>query len=127
MLSLPAFASEADLKIPDLGLTINVFGSSMPGTTILYAGIVVTILGMLFGFFEFNRIRTLPVHKKMLAISDLIYETCKTYLLQQGKFLIGLQVLIGGAMVYYFFSLRGMEVSNVLLILLLSVIGILVS
>lgn len=125
LLSLPAFASEADLKIPDLGLNIDIFGSQMSGTSILYAGIVVTLLGMLYGAFEFNKIRNLPVHKKMLAISDLIYETCKTYLFQQGKFLIGLQVLIGAAMVYYFLSLRGMEFGHVALILLWSVLGIL--
>jgi len=125
MMSLPAFASEADLKLPDLSLPINIFGSSVSGTSILYAGILVTVLGMFFGFIEFIRIKNLPVHKKMLAISDLIYETCKTYLLQQGKFLIGLQILIGGAMVYYFLVLRGMEAGNVALILLWSVLGIL--
>jgi K(+)-stimulated pyrophosphate-energized sodium pump len=124
-LSLPAWASEADLKIPDLTLTMNLFGSPVSGTTILYSGILVCMLGMLFGLIEFNNIRRLPVHKKMLAISDLIYETCKTYLLQQGKFLIGLQILIGAAMVYYFFFLRGMEAGHVALILMWSVLGIL--
>lgn len=124
-LSLPAWASEADLKIPDLTLPLTIYGNVVSGTTLLYSGIVVTLLGMVFGLIEFNRIRKLPVHKKMLAISDLIYETCKTYLLQQGKFLIGLQILIGGAMVYYFAFLRGMEFDRVALILLWSVLGIL--
>jgi K(+)-stimulated pyrophosphate-energized sodium pump len=123
--SLPAFASEADLKIPDLSLAMNVFGIETTGTSILYSGILVTFLGLLFGLYEFNGIRKLPVHKRMLSIANLIYETCKTYLLQQGKFLIGLQVLIGGAMVYYFYFLRGMEFDRVLLILAWSVMGIL--
>jgi K(+)-stimulated pyrophosphate-energized sodium pump len=122
---LPAWASEADLKIPDLGLTMDVWGSGMAGTTILYSGIGICVLGMLFGLFEFAKIKSFPVHKNMREISELIYETCKTYLLQQGKFLIGLQVLIGFAMVYYFFFLKGMEFDRVLLILFWSVLGIL--
>ncbi len=125
LLSLPAFASEADLKMPNLDVPFDVFGGVMSGTTILYMGILVCIFGMLFGLFEFSRIRALPAHKKMLDVSNLIYETCKTYLLQQGKFLIGLEVLIGGAMIYYFLVLRHMEFSSVLLILIWSVLGIL--
>lgn len=125
MLSSSAWASEADLKIPNLGLDMDFFGSAVSGTTILYGGLVVCLLGMLFGLIEFVKIKNLPVHPKMLAISTLIYETCKTYLFQQGKFLIGLQVLIGGAMVYYFGILRDMEFSNVALILLWSVLGVL--
>jgi K(+)-stimulated pyrophosphate-energized sodium pump len=124
-LSLPAMAGEADLKLPDLSLTMNLFGTQLPGTSILWGGILVCGLGMLFGLFEFNRIRKLPAHQSMLNVSSLIYETCKTYLLQQGKFLIGLEVLIGGAMVYYFLFLRGMEIDRVALILLWSVLGIL--
>ncbi|HMN67705.1 MAG TPA: sodium-translocating pyrophosphatase [Bdellovibrionales bacterium] len=123
--ALPAFASEADLKMPDLTRAMSFFGSDVPGTTILWAGVGVCVLGMIFGLFEFIRIRNLPAHQKMLSVSDLIYETCKTYLLQQGKFLIGLQILIGAAMVYYFYFLRHMEADRVLLILLWSVLGIL--
>src|ERR1700730_15521415 len=85
MLSLPAWASEADLKIPDLKLNMDIWGSSLPGDTILFAGIGVCVLGMIFGLIEFVRIKNLPVHKSMREISELIYETCKTYLLQQGK------------------------------------------
>jgi K(+)-stimulated pyrophosphate-energized sodium pump len=119
------WASEADLKVPDLGIQMDFFGSTVSGSTILYGGLIVCLLGMLFGWIEFLRIKNLPVHQKMLSISDLIYETCKTYLFQQGKFLIGLQILIGAAMVYYFFGLRQMEIQNVLLILVWSVLGIL--
>ncbi len=123
--SLPAFAGEADLKIPDLSLNMDFFGNEIAGTTILWAGIGICVLGMLFGLMEFVKIRNLPAHQKMLDVSALIYETCKTYLLQQGKFLIALQVLIGAAMVYYFFFLRHMEFDRVLLVLLWSVLGIL--
>ncbi|MGE3759103.1 MAG: sodium-translocating pyrophosphatase, partial [Pseudobdellovibrionaceae bacterium] len=124
-MSLPAMASEADLKVPDLSLSMNFFGSTISGTTLLWSGIGVCALGMIFGLIEFMRIKNLPAHKKMLDVSALIYETCKTYLLQQGKFLIGLQVIIGFAMVYYFFFLRGMDAGNVALILMWSVLGIL--
>ncbi|MBX3021197.1 MAG: sodium-translocating pyrophosphatase [Bdellovibrionales bacterium] len=123
--AFPAFASEADLKIPDLSVEMNFFGSVVSGTSILYMGIVVCALGMLFGLWEFIGIKRLPVHRKMLSISDLIYETCKTYMWQQGKFLIILEVLIGAAMIYYFYFLRHMEVDRVLLVLLWSVLGIL--
>lgn len=119
------WASEADLKVPDLSVAMDVFGRSVPGTTILCAGIAVCLLGAIFGLVEFFKIRSLPAHRKMLEISDLIYETCKTYMLQQGKFLIGLQVLIGIAMIYYFSFLRGMSFDHVLLILAWSVLGIL--
>ncbi len=124
-MSLPAWASEADLKVPDLTVLMNVFGTQVPGTTLLWSGIVVSLLGMVFGLVEFIRIKNLPAHKKMLDVSALIYETCKTYLLQQGKFLIALQVLIGAAMFYYFFILRNMEIDRVALILMWSVLGIL--
>ncbi|MGE4130451.1 MAG: sodium-translocating pyrophosphatase [Bdellovibrionales bacterium] len=125
LVSSPAWASEADLKIPDLSVSMDFFGGTIEGTTILYGGLFVCMLGMAFGLVEFVRIKALPAHKSMLEISSLIYETCKTYLLQQGKFLIGLQILIGSAMVYYFYGLRHMDVGQVMLILLWSVLGIL--
>jgi K(+)-stimulated pyrophosphate-energized sodium pump len=123
-LSTPAWASDADLKIPDLSVAMDVFGSTVAGTSILQAGILVCLLGMLFGLVEFSGIRRLPVHKRMADVSSLIYETCKTYLFQQGKFLIALEVLIGGAMIYYFYFLRSMDMPRVLLVLLWSVLGI---
>jgi len=125
ILSSQAWASEADLKMPDLNLEMDFFGSLVSGSTLLYGGIIVCIMGMLFGVIESMRIKSLPVHKRMLDVSNLIYETCKTYLLQQGKFLIALQVLIGFAMVYYFYFLRGMDSNRVMLVLLWSVLGIL--
>jgi K(+)-stimulated pyrophosphate-energized sodium pump len=123
--SSPVWASEADLRIPDLSVGLDVLGTSVPGTYILYCGFLVTILGMIFGLVEYNRIKKLPAHGKMLEISELIYETCKTYMLQQGRFLIALQVLVGIAMIYYFSFLRGMSFDRVALILAWSVLGIL--
>ncbi len=121
-----AFASEVDIKLPDLSLVnFTLFGTTLSGHDLLLYGMAVPILGLLFGLFEFNKIKNLPVHKSMADISSLIYETCKTYLFTQGKFLVLLQVLIGSCMVYYFGVLRGLEASKVGLILLWSVIGIL--
>ena len=119
-----AMASEADLKIPDLSVSLDVFGSTVAGTQLLHLGILVTVLGLLFGLFEFSKIKALPAHSRMLNVSNIIYETCKTYLLQQGKFLIILEVLIGAAMVYYFAFLRHMEMDRVILILIWSLLGI---
>mgnify|MGYP001573185218 CR=1 FL=1 len=120
-----AFASEADLKIPELGQTYNLFGFGMTGDGILMAGVVVCLLGILFGLIEFFRVKALPVHQTMAEVSALIYETCKTYLLQQGKFLFVLEIFIGSCIVYYFAFLQGFEASKVALILLWSVLGIL--
>ncbi len=97
------FASELELEIPDLGAAkFDIFGASISGTTMLYAGIVVVILGLLFGMMIFNRVKALPAHKSMLDISNLIYETCKTYLIQQGRLLIILELFIIACIVFYF-------------------------
>src|SRR3954467_6834121 len=120
-----ALASEAELHIPELSTTYNLFGSTVAGTTLLGWGIVVGLLGMLFGFIEFLRIKKLPAHQSMLDISALIYETCKTYLFQQGKLLMVLEGFIGLCIVYYFGVLQEMEASRVALILVWSVLGIL--
>ena len=119
------WASEADLKIPDLNVMFNVLGNELTGHGILWFGILVCVLGMVFGLVEFVKIKKLPVHKLMSDVSDLIYETCKTYMIQQGKFLIILELFIGACMVYYFGFLENYEFSKVALILLWSVLGIL--
>src|SRR4051794_9158955 len=95
LLSANSFASEAELHIPELTHTFNVFGHPMAGTTILGWGMVVALLGMVFGLVEFLRIKALPAHHSMLEVSHLIYETCKTYLWQQGKLLAVLEGFIG--------------------------------
>ena len=79
------FASEANLKIPELNAEQN---------TLLLYGIGVCILGMLFGIYQFIAVKKLPAHKSMLEVSQVIFETCKTYLLQQGKFLFILFLFI---------------------------------
>ena len=125
LVSTAGFASEADLKIPELTNTFNLFGSEVSGNSILTFGIFVSIAGMLFGFLEFLKIKKLPAHKSMLDISALIYETCKTYMLQQGKLLLVLELFIGACIVYYFGFLEHFEASKVALILLWSMLGIL--
>ncbi len=120
-----SFASEADLIIPNLEVAFRLFGQDIPGTTILGSGILVGFLGIAFGLAEFVRIKNLKAHKSMLDVSHLIYETCKTYLLQQGRFLVLLEIFIGACIVYYFYYLSHMPMPTVLLILLWSVLGIL--
>ncbi|MGI6679951.1 MAG: sodium-translocating pyrophosphatase [Bdellovibrionota bacterium] len=119
------FASEADLPIPSLDVPFTVFGVGVSGVQILWTGILICVLGILFGLYEFSKIKKLPAHKSMLEVSSLIYETCKTYLLQQGKFLIILETVIAICMCYYFLVLQDMELSKVALIIGCSVLGIL--
>src|SRR5687768_12990190 len=99
-----ARASEADLVLPDFRTV-----QFLDGRSLLMAGIAVCIFGLIFGFMQYSALRNLPVHKSMLEISELIYETCKTYLITQGKFILYLEVLIGLVMVVYFGVLRHME------------------
>ena len=85
---------------------------------------MVCLLGLVFGLVIFRQLKNLPVHKSMLEISELIYETCKTYLITQGKFILLLEVFIGIIMVVYFGVLRHFEPLKVAVILLFSLIGI---
>ncbi len=122
VLAVPAMASEADLKVPE----------SIRDHKALYVGFVVCILGMLFGFYQYSKVRKLPAHKSMLDIADVIYKTCKAYLAQQGRFLAILFIFIGAAVAGYFGFLAkdhdGNQLFNaggVLLILGWTVVGIL--
>jgi K(+)-stimulated pyrophosphate-energized sodium pump len=117
-----ARASEAELKIPDLG-SVNFVGVS--GHNLLLFGLLICIGGMVFGLVQYTHIRRLPVHKSMLEISELIYETCKTYLITQGKFLAVLWAFIAAIMVIYFGFLLGFSAGRVFLIIVFSIIGIL--
>lgn len=119
-----AWASEADLIIPDLSVTFPALGG-LSGFNLLAIGAIVSILGIFYGLIQFNAIRKLPVHKSMLEISSLIYETCKTYLIQQGKMLLILELFIGACIIYYFGFLRDLSAGQILLILMWSVLGIL--
>jgi len=117
-----AGGGEAALVLPDLG-SVSFLGG-IAGDRLLVGGIVVCLLGLTFGLLMSRHLKNLPVHKSMLDISDLIYETCKTYLITQGKFILLLEVLIGSVMVIYFGVLRHFEAPKVLIILLFSLIGI---
>jgi K(+)-stimulated pyrophosphate-energized sodium pump len=113
---------EANLVLPDLDQAV--FFGGIGGRTLLMGGLVVCALGLAFGLGMYNHLRNLPVHGSMLEISELIYETCKTYLLTQGKFLLLLELFIGVIMLVYFGVLLQMEAVKVITILLFSLIGI---
>ena len=119
-----ACASEIDLNIPSLEVVFNVFGYSVSGSDILFAGMIVCVLGMLFGVYEFVRIKKMPTHKSMLNVAETIYETCKTYMKQQAKLLFVLECFIAVCIFYYFFYLNHTPILKVLNILLWSVLGI---
>ena len=116
-----AFASEADLKVPD----------AIKGQSILYLGFLVCALGLLFGLYQFMKVKKLPAHKAMLDVSEVIYKTCGAYLKQQGKFIAILFIFIGAAVAGYFGFLSpigetaGAQFGSVALIILWTIIGIL--
>jgi len=118
ILVLPAlaFGSEADLKIPAL---------ESGQYHMLLFGFLICVLGLLFGLYQFLRVKKLGAHKNMLDVAHIIFETCKTYLIQQGKFLLILFAFIAACIAFYFGYLQQMSFGGVLLILMWSVIGIL--
>jgi K(+)-stimulated pyrophosphate-energized sodium pump len=121
-----AFAAEADIQIPDLTrVAFDIGGQSVSGLAVLYTGLFICVIGGLFGLWQYVQTRRLPVHASMAAVSQLIWETCKTYLTQQGRFLIGLWGLIAVCIVYYFAGLVEMPLGHVAIILGASVLGIL--
>ncbi len=115
--------SEADLKVPDLS-TIKLFGG-IDGHNILLLGLIVCAFGIFFGIYQYWQIKKMPEHRAMTDISNLIFSTCKAYLISQGKFLLILEALIAVVMIGYFGGLRHYEFSRVLLIIVCSLIGIL--
>lgn len=117
-----ALASEANIVLPDLNMPV---ASGMTGKQLLYGGILISFLGAGFGLWQMIKIKALPVHKSMAEISNLIWETCKTYLITQIKFIAILEACIGAVMVYYFAFLQHFGIDRVLMILLWSLIGIL--
>jgi K(+)-stimulated pyrophosphate-energized sodium pump len=110
---------EVNLQLPDLNQG-DFLGFT--GHQILLSGLVVCVLGLLFGLLSYSHVKNLPVHRSMAEISELIYETCKAYMLQQGKLLLVLFLFIGAVIVVYFL-LTGLELPKILVILLFSVIG----
>jgi K(+)-stimulated pyrophosphate-energized sodium pump len=114
---------EANLVLPDLN-SVTFFGG-VTGHNLLMFGLAASALGMIFGLMIYTRLKNMPVHKSMLEVSELIYETCKTYLTTQGKFLIILECFIGIIIIFYFGLLSGFPAYKVGIILLFSVVGIL--
>ncbi|MDR2251509.1 MAG: sodium-translocating pyrophosphatase [Endomicrobium sp.] len=119
-----ALASEANLVVPDLSL-VSFFGNAVNGKSLLMFGFIVCIFGLMFGICHFLSIKKLPVHNSMKTISELIYETCKTYLVTQGKFIIILELLLALIIIVYFGWLEAFSTLKVATIVLCSVIGIL--
>ncbi len=119
-----AFAGEADIKLPDL-TQVSFLGGTLPGLTILNVGLIICVVGMIFGIIQYVQTKNLPAHKAMLDVSQTIWETCKTYLIQQGKFLVALWILIAICIVHYFGALQGKGASDIVIILICSILGIL--
>jgi K(+)-stimulated pyrophosphate-energized sodium pump len=122
---------EANLELPDLTIA-KFFGGTLNGKTLLYGGLLVSALGLVFGLMIYQQLKNLPVHQSMRDISSLIYETCKTYLITQGVFIFILWLFIGAIIAVYFgyFSKaqgapEGFDFNRVLIILAFSVVGIL--
>src|SRR5438874_2141818 len=110
--STAAYASEADIKIPPLD-TVRFQGlGGVSGTTLMYLGLVICLIGAVFGLVQYKQTKALPVHESMARVSNTIWETCKTYLFTQGKFLMILWLLIAACMVYYFVGLPWNDASN---------------
>jgi K(+)-stimulated pyrophosphate-energized sodium pump len=120
-----AHASELDLQIPAIDTTYSLFGTPVSGLALLYIGLAVCLAGMGFGLAMYSRVKRMPVHSSMANVSNIIYETCKTYLQQQGRLLIILELLIALCIIYYFGVLSHVGAGRVVLILMWSVIGIL--
>jgi K(+)-stimulated pyrophosphate-energized sodium pump len=131
-LAASAFAGEADINLPPLQ-NVTFFNGAATGHLLLWLGLAACVVGVLFGFYEFMHCRALPVHRVMKNVSNIIWETCKTYLKQQGKFLLLLWLIIAVCIVYYFVGLpwndpaktHGELIRNVIVILFCSVLGIL--
>lgn len=123
---LQSFASEADIHLPNLqDVVFPLPGFQLGGMAILYTGLLISALATFYGWRQYRQIAVMPVHPRMRDVSNIIWETCKTYLFQQGRFLSMLWLLIAACMVYYFFFLQHKGVGEMLLILLCSILGIL--
>lgn len=114
---------EANLILPDLAQA-RFFGDSIDGRSLLLGGLLIVVLGLLFGLVIYRQLKNMPVHQSMLEVSELIYETCKTYLVTQLKFLVVLEVFIGAVIMFYFGVLQHFEAMKVLIILAFSLVGI---
>ena len=121
-----AFASEADLQVPSVDLARFTFGGTViNGSYLMMMGLLICVLAAVFGWMQYVQTKALPVHSSMAAVSNIIWETCKSYLWQQGKFLAGLWILIAAAMLFYFGYLEHKGAFALFIILASSVLGIL--
>jgi K(+)-stimulated pyrophosphate-energized sodium pump len=120
-----ASASEADIKIPDLTAVKFAGLGGITGPRLMNIGLIICLIGAAFGIWQYVQTKNLPVHSSMASVSNTIWETCKTYLFTQGKFLAILWVLIAACMIYYFGVLQHNTAGHVIVILLASVLGIL--
>jgi K(+)-stimulated pyrophosphate-energized sodium pump len=114
---------EASLKLPDLS-QVSFFNGAVDGHKLLLVGILFCLFGLGFGMVIYMRLKNLPVHRSMREISELIYETCKTYLFTQGRFIMLLWVFIAIIIMLYFGALQHMEAMRVIIILAFSLVGI---
>ena len=119
----PQAGGEANLVLPDLAQA-TFFNGAINGRSLLIYGLFIAALGLVFGLVIYRQLKAAAVHRSMLEISELIYETCKTYLVTQIKFLIVLEIFIGAIIVFYFGLLQHFDAFKVLVILGFSVIGI---
>lgn len=117
----PTHTSEVNLTLPDLSATT--FFGGVDGRTLLLAGLVVCVGGLIFGLVSYRALKNLPVHPSMREISELIYTTSKAYLLQQGKFLLLLFAFIGTVIFVYFKFLAELSWAKVAIVLAFAVIG----
>ncbi|MCC2594208.1 sodium-translocating pyrophosphatase [Tessaracoccus sp. OS52] len=111
---------EANLQLPDLG-SVEFVG--LPGDTLLGLGLIVCALGLAFGLVTYRQLKAMPVHQAMRDISELIYRTCKTYLIQQGKFLLVLWAFIATIIIVYYLLLVGFGVGKTAIVIGFSLIG----
>ncbi|HZE25259.1 MAG TPA: sodium-translocating pyrophosphatase [Blattabacteriaceae bacterium] len=116
-------AGEANLKLPDMK-SVSFMNDSITGYKLLSIGLIFCGLGLLFGLIIYMQLKNAPVHRAMKEISELIYETCKTYLVTQGKFILVLEAFIAVVIVLYFGILQHNDASRVVIILLFSLVGI---
>src|SRR5438552_17682676 len=114
--STGVYAGESDIVIPDL-TKVHFDGlGGVSGITLMYLGLVICAIGAVFGLVQYKQTNALPVHDSMRNVSNIIWETCKTYLWTQGKFLMILWLLIAACMIYYFKVLQDNTPGHVIII-----------
>ncbi len=119
-----AMASEADLQLPLIGNSFfNIMGANLDGRGIFYIGLGIAFLGVIFGLVQYSQVKAMPAHDSMKEVANLIWETCKTYVIKQGYFLICLWVLIAACMGIYFGYLQHMGIGKTVFILFWSLVG----